>query len=81
MMFEKNSNASEVVITLKTENNNLFLSVADTGVGFDTTQKSKGIGLKNISSRVAFYSGNMNIISSPGRGCTLEVYIPMYPGS
>ena len=75
-MFEKNSNASEVVITLKTENNNLFLSVADTGVGFDTTQKSKGIGLKNISSRVEFHSGNMNIISAPGQGCTLEVYIP-----
>jgi len=77
----KYAKAKEAVISLKIDSDNLFLSVADTGVGFDTTQKSKGIGLKNISSRVAFYSGNMNIISAPGRGCTLEVYIPMYPGS
>lgn len=72
----KYAQAKVAVITLKAENSNLFLSVADNGVGFDTTQKSKGIGLKNISSGVKFYSGNMNIISSPGRGCTLEVYIP-----
>ena len=72
----KHAKAKESVITLKTGNGNLFLSVADNGVGFDTSQKSKGIGLKNISSRVAFYSGNMNIISAPGQGCTLEVLIP-----
>jgi len=77
----KYAKAKEAVISLKIDSDNLFLSVADNGVGFDTTQKSKGIGLKNISSRVEFYSGNMNIISSPGRGCTLEVYIPMYPSS
>src|SRR5665647_2502437 len=74
----KYAQAKVAVITLKAENSNLFLSVADNGVGFDTTQKSKGIGLKNISSRVKFYSGNMNIISAPGKGCTLEVYIPRY---
>jgi len=77
----KYAKAKEAVISLKIDSDNLFLSVADNGVGFDTTQKSKGIGLKNISSRIEFYSGNMNIISSPGRGCTLEVYIPMYPSS
>ena len=72
----KYAKAKEAVITLKTDNGDLFLSVADNGVGFDTSEKGKGIGLKNISSRVEFYSGNMNIISAPGHGCTLEVYIP-----
>jgi two-component system sensor histidine kinase UhpB len=72
----KHAKANKVVITLKTDNDNLFLSVADNGVGFDSTQKSKGIGLKNISNRVEFYSGNLNIISAPGQGCTLEVYMP-----
>ena len=72
----KYAQAKVAVITLKAENSNLFLSVADNGVGFDTTQKSKGIGLKNMSSRVEFHSGNMNIVSAPGQGCTLEVYIP-----
>src|SRR5665213_731062 len=72
----KYAKAKSAVISLKIDSGNLFLSVADNGVGFDTTQKAKGIGLKNISSRVEFYSGNMNIISAPGQGCTLEVYIP-----
>lgn len=72
----KYAKANKAVITLKTDNSNLFLSVADNGVGFDTTQKGNGIGLKNIRSRVEFYSGYMNIISAPGKGCTLEVYIP-----
>jgi len=53
------------------------LTIADNGVGFDTSQKSKGIGLKNIKSRVDFYSGSMNVISAPGQGCTLEVCIPL----
>ncbi len=68
--------ANIVVITFKTDNDNLVLSVADDGVGFDVKQKSKGIGLKNISSRVEFHSGKMNVISAPGQGCTLEVSIP-----
>ncbi len=72
----KHAKANTVVITIKKDNNNLFLSVADDGVGFDSTKKKKGIGLKNISSRVEFYSGKMNIISSPGEGCAMEVYIP-----
>ncbi len=72
----KYAQAKEAVITLSTDKNNLFLSVADDGVGFDTSKKNKGIGLKNISSRVDLYCGHMNIISAPGKGCTLEVNIP-----
>jgi two-component system sensor histidine kinase UhpB len=72
----KYAKANKAVITLKTDDENLVLSVEDDGVGFDVMQKSKGIGLKNISSRVEFYSGNMNVISSPGNGCKLEIIIP-----
>ena len=72
----KYAKAEEVLITLKSEGKNLFLSVADNGVGFDTTQKNKGIGLKNMCNRVEFYAGQMHIISSPGKGCKLQVQIP-----
>jgi two-component system sensor histidine kinase UhpB len=65
------------VVTFKEDNDKFFLSVADNGVGFDTSQKGNGIGLKNIKSRIEFYSGKMDIISSPGNGCTLKVYIPL----
>jgi two-component system sensor histidine kinase UhpB len=74
----KHAQAKHIVITLKLIEETLLLSIADDGTGFDAMKKSKGIGLKNISSRVEFYSGNMNIISTPGKGCTLNVSVPLY---
>ncbi|HMG68419.1 MAG TPA: PAS domain-containing protein [Chitinophagaceae bacterium] len=74
--IHKYATAQNVVITLKTKAENLFFSVTDDGRGFDTSLKAKGIGLKNISSRVNFYSGKMNLSSAPGKGCTLEITIP-----
>ncbi|HSQ43837.1 MAG TPA: ATP-binding protein, partial [Ginsengibacter sp.] len=72
----KYSRAKEASITLKKTDNTLFLTIADNGVGFDTTQKSKGIGLTNMKSRIEYYSGNLNIISAPREGCKLEISIP-----
>lgn len=73
----KYAKASDVNISLKQETESLYLSVSDNGVGFDAEQTaSKGIGLKNINSRVGYYAGDMKIISAPGKGCTLEVFIP-----
>ena len=73
----KYAKASDVNISLKQETESLYLSVSDNGVGFDTEQTAgKGIGLKNINTRVGYYAGDMKIISSPGKGCTLEVFIP-----
>lgn len=72
----KHAGASHVVITLSKKENYLILRVSDNGRGFDLSKKAKGIGLKNIKSRVEFYAGSMNIHSSPGNGCSLEVVIP-----
>lgn len=73
----KYAKASEVTISLKPQHESLQLSVSDNGVGFDTAQPNgKGIGLKNINTRVGYYAGDMKVISSPGNGCTLEVFIP-----
>ena len=72
----KYSQASEVAMKIGICSSNLYLSVADNGIGFDTTKKARGIGLKNISNRVAFYCGEMDIASEPGKGCTLHVSIP-----
>lgn len=72
----KYSKAKEVLITLQSINDTLFLTIADNGVGFDTTKKTNGIGLTNMKSRLEFYSGNLNIISAPGQGCKLAISIP-----
>ncbi len=73
----KYAKANEAFITLKKENDTLLLSIADNGVGFDTSQKSTGgIGLSNMKSRIEFYSGKLNIVSAPHQGCKIEISIP-----
>jgi two-component system sensor histidine kinase UhpB len=74
--IRKYARAGKATIILRTEPHRLFFSIADNGVGFDTSKKAEGIGLKNISNRVEFYSGTVNIISAPGKGCTLSVSVP-----
>jgi two-component system, NarL family, sensor histidine kinase UhpB len=73
----KYAKANKAVVTLDIEEENIYLSIADDGVGFDPSKKAKGIGLKNIGSRVSFYAGRMDLISAPGKGCRLEINIPI----
>ncbi len=72
----KYASSKETEIHVKIEENMLFLSIADDGVGFDQAAKTNGIGMKNIKSRVEFYSGELEIISAPGKGCTLKIKVP-----
>jgi len=69
----KHANAKTVVISLKQDARTLQLRIKDDGVGFDTSQKRKGIGLKNIFSRAELLKGNVIINSSPNKGCELIV--------
>ena len=73
----KYSKAEAVAIALKRQNGHLLFSISDNGVGFDTTKKAKGIGLKNIHSRISYYSGDVQLVSSPGNGTSLEVLLPI----
>jgi two-component system sensor histidine kinase UhpB len=71
----KYANANEASIKLQIEKDSLLLTIADNGAGFDASATFDGIGLKNIKSRVEHYSGKMNIISAPGKGCTLKISV------
>ena len=73
----KHSRAKNVSITIETTFDEVTLLISDDGIGFDTTKRQKGIGLRNIASRVGFYNGILGIQSQPGKGCTLEVAIPL----
>ncbi len=56
---------------------NIHLTVADNGVGFDTSRHRKGVGITNITSRVELFNGKVDIVSVPGSGCKLNVRIPL----
>jgi len=73
----KHANATKVTISLTQNKKSIILSISDNGVGFDTTNKSKGIGVGNINNRAELYNGNANFISQPGEGCLLIVTFPV----
>lgn len=73
----KYAKASKADISLGKNGNHMTLSIADNGIGFNPKQKANGIGLRNIGSRVEFYSGQMDVIYAPGEGCVLKVTIPV----
>jgi two-component system sensor histidine kinase UhpB len=72
----KYAKATEIKIALEWCGSAVKLMIADNGIGFETSTKSKGIGLRNIESRVSYYSGKMQLLSAPGKGTSLEVYLP-----
>jgi two-component system sensor histidine kinase UhpB len=73
----KHAQAKNAGIELSTTSHTFRLTIKDDGVGFDSSKKEEGIGLRNIRNRVEFYDGCMRIISTPGMGCTLEVSVPV----
>ena len=61
----------------KEENSKISLSITDDGKGFDVSVQSKGIGFINIYNRVDAFGGDMELISSPGNGCSLKINFPL----
>ena len=75
----KHSGANNLDISLIKDADGIAATVEDNGRGFDTGDKQKfeGIGLKNISSRVAFLKGTVDFDSSPGRGTLVAIHVPI----
>ncbi len=75
----KYSRAKSAAISLMVHNEQFVMKISDDGVGFDVEKKGRGIGLQNICNRTEFYSGKMDIVSAPGKGCQLTIEIPLLP--
>jgi two-component system sensor histidine kinase UhpB len=73
----KHARATEVNIQLFNTEESCIMNITDNGVGFDTTEKAKGIGLRNIENRVRFYKGICKITSQPGMGTSLRLSFPL----
>ena len=71
----KHSQATQIEINMSRENNNVSLTISDNGKGFDTTkiEESKGIGLKNIYSRLAILNGKIDIVSEINKGTKISI--------
>lgn len=72
----KHANATQAIVQLSASETHLTITVEDNGIGFSkekTFANSKGIGWKNIQSRVDYYKGNININSSPEKGTSVFI--------
>jgi len=77
--IEKHAHASQVTIDLSIENKWLTLVIADNGQGFSkgAVQQSFGIGLRNLTERIEYHSGELHISSSK-HGTKITANIPTH---
>jgi signal transduction histidine kinase len=70
----KHAEATKVDISLLYENDEIRLTIADNGIGFDMTKTRKsGNGINNMNDRAEILGGTFKLVSNPGVGTTIEV--------
>ncbi|MEO0374175.1 MAG: sensor histidine kinase [Cyanobacteria bacterium P01_A01_bin.17] len=79
--ISKHAQATEVQIQLHATQDQIYLTVADNGRGFDLNQNRAGFGLQGMEERIAVVKGRCQIKTQPGAGCRLVVEIPLSNGS
>ena len=66
----KHAKATEISIQLRITGSIVALTIKDNGIGFDTSQQPKGLGIKNIELRTQILKGHSKFKSQPGKGTT-----------
>jgi len=72
----KHAEAKHVKIDILREKDQIIIYIVDDGKGFDTTKSKKGIGLKNMNSRVKDVKGEILFFSELEKGTKVQVKIP-----
>lgn len=72
----KHARATEAMIQFNFREDEIFITVEDNGIGFDTTKIYNGIGHKNIQTRVNFLNAQIDVDSSAnGTSFTISIDI------
>jgi signal transduction histidine kinase len=80
----RHAGATKVCIAFQQIAGNLTLAIQDDGKGLDTRQRNqtgrpRTLGLIGMNERALMMGGQLNIVSSPGQGLTLNITIPITP--
>lgn len=73
----KHAQATQINIRLEYLDEQLYLKVADNGIGFNTNElqhEASGLGLQNIQKRAGIIGGKASISSIPGEGTTIAIF-------
>jgi len=74
----KHSEASQIEVQLRTEFDEIHLTISDLGKGFDleAASQGKGLGLTSMQERVRLVNGSIVIQSEPMSGTNIHVRVP-----
>ncbi|MCK7589128.1 sensor histidine kinase [Subsaxibacter sp. CAU 1640] len=72
----KHAEATHIKISFELKNNVILMTIKDDGKGFVFNKSKKGIGLKNINSRVEEVNGLVEFDSVIDEGTTISIKIP-----
>lgn len=79
--IRKHAQARNVLVSLKSEGEQVVLRIVDDGIGFDFEDASggDGNGLRNMRERARKLGGELEIDSVPTQGTNLRVQMPLEP--
>ena len=69
----KHSQATSALVQLLMNEHLLTVTVEDNGIGFDTSELKKGMGLHNIQARVSSMQGHFTVESTAGKGTSVYI--------
>jgi signal transduction histidine kinase len=73
----RHSRAGMIWIAGRTVDGMVRLVVGDDGVGFDETDRARGLGLDGMHERAAIHGGTVNVRSRRGVGTRVEIIFPL----
>jgi signal transduction histidine kinase len=73
----KYARATQITISIKKTANGISMVTCDNGQGFDLKTPRKGIGLTNMQTRVEAFKGSFKINTAPGKGCYINIMLPL----
>jgi len=73
----RHAEADTIDLNFSLQKGLLILTITDDGKGFNPKQQNKGIGLKNMKSRIHKFNGQFLIETRPNKGTTTTVTMPI----
>ncbi len=77
----KHSGCTNFFVNFEIDEEVFFVTIGDDGTGFSFEKERKGIGIRNISSRVKKMRGTWKIDTAPGKGTEMKISIPVHYSS
>ncbi len=72
----KHAHAAAAAVTLTKVQGMFYMTVQDSGIGFERNASPQGLGLISMSERLKLVNGQLKLHSIPGRGTEIWVAVP-----